>query len=86
MTGDFRRAQIGSGTLHLNEDDDRRSYSNGSGGMHGNTKRTMVGGRFHRVDVRYLNHGQEQEQEQTDDRHQRQSAKLCVERAAEVTL
>jgi len=34
--------------------------------------------------VRHLNNGQEREQQQAHNRHQRQSAKLCVERVAEV--
>ena len=86
MAGDIRRAQFGSGPLHGHENNDGSGHRYRSGGVHGNAERAMVGGRFNGVDVRHLNNGQEREQQQAHNRHQRQSAKLCVERVAEVIL
>jgi hypothetical protein len=43
-------------------------HGNRSRGVHGNAQGTAVGGIFVRMDVRYLNHGQQRQQDQTQNR------------------
>jgi hypothetical protein len=59
--------------LELHQNNDRRRNRNRRRGMHHNAEWAMVGIRFHRMNVRNLDHGQKRQQDQTHHGSNRQS-------------
>ena len=64
----------GRGSADLNENNYGGRGCDRRRGVHGDAERAVVCSGFSGVDVRYLNYGQEREQDQTQHSHDRQSA------------
>jgi hypothetical protein len=60
---------------YTNRDQHNRGggHHNRSRGVHGNTERAMIGSGLVRMDMRYLDHGQQGQQDKTQNSHDRQS-------------
>jgi hypothetical protein len=68
------------------QDNDRRNHRNRRGRMHRDAQLAMVGIAIGRMDVRHLNDGEERQQDQAQESHSSESARLLEAAPAEMCL